>query len=105
MLCDVVRRRRRRRRWAHAPVIHPFSIIMGLRLAALRAAGAPLKITFSSLVIGFKRSYFPLIHLQVVIGQFVIGYFVIGQFVIGQFVIGQFVIGQFNKPITFKEVV
>ena len=63
MLCDVVRRRRRR--WAHAPVIHaashfdqkkelhgflflcirvvPFSIIMGLRLAALRAAGAPLK--------------------------------------------------------------
>ena len=61
MLCDVVRRRRR---WAHAPVIHaashfdqkkrvawvpismhrcgPFSIIMGLRLAALRAAGAPL---------------------------------------------------------------
>ena len=63
MLCDVVRRRRR---WAHAPVIHaashfdhkkrvawvpismirvvPFSIIMGLRLAALRAAGAPLKI-------------------------------------------------------------
>ena len=65
MLCDVVRRRRRRRpRWAHAPVIHaashfdhkkelhgfpflcirvvPFSIIMGLRLAALWAAGAPL---------------------------------------------------------------
>ena len=55
---------RRRRRWAHAPVIHaashfdqkkrvawvpflcirvvPFSIIMGLRLAALQAAGAPL---------------------------------------------------------------
>ena len=62
MLCDVVRRRRRRR-WAHAPVIHaashfdkkelhrflflcmcvvPFSIIMGLPLAVLRAAGAPL---------------------------------------------------------------
>ena len=64
MLCDVVRRRRRRRRWAHAPVIHAAShfyhekrvawvsismhasdlvpIVMGLRLAALRAAGAPL---------------------------------------------------------------
>ena len=61
MLCDVVRRRRR---WAHAPVIHaashfyhektvawvsismhacdPFPIVMGLRLAALGAAGAPL---------------------------------------------------------------
>ena len=62
MLCDVVRRRRRRRRrWAHAPVIHaashfdhkkelhgflflcirvvPFSIIMGLCLAA--AFGPP----------------------------------------------------------------
>ena len=67
MLCDVVRRRRRRRRrWAHAPVIHvashfyheirvawvsismhacdPVPIVMGLRLAALRAAGAPLSI-------------------------------------------------------------
>ena len=65
ILCDVVRRRRRRRRrWAHGPVIHaashfyhekrvawvsismhacdPVSIVMGLRLAALRAAGAPL---------------------------------------------------------------
>ena len=65
MLCDVVRRRRhRRRRWAHAPVIHaashfyhekrvpwvsismhacdPVPIVMGLRSAALRAAGAPL---------------------------------------------------------------
>ena len=61
MLCDVVRRRRRRR-WAHAPTplailtirkelhgfpflcirVVPFSIIMGLRLAALRAVGAPL---------------------------------------------------------------
>ena len=63
MLCDVVRRRRRRR-WAHAPVIHaashfyhekivawvsismhardPVPIVMGLRLATLRAAGAPL---------------------------------------------------------------
>ena len=62
MLCDVVVRRRR---WAHAPVIHtashfylekrvawvsismhacdPVPIVMGLRLAALRAAGAPLK--------------------------------------------------------------
>ena len=61
MLCDVVVRRRR---WAHAPVIHtashfylekrvawvsismhacdPVPIVMGLRLAALRAAGAPL---------------------------------------------------------------
>ena len=61
ILCDVVRRRR----WAHAPVIHaaghfyhekrvawvsismhacdPVPIVMGLRLAALRAAGAPLK--------------------------------------------------------------
>ncbi len=60
MLCDVVVRRR----WAHAPVIHtagrfyhekivawvsismhtcdPVPIVMGLRLAALRAAGAPL---------------------------------------------------------------
>ena len=63
MLCDVVRRRRRRR-WAHAPAIHaashfyhkkrvawvcvsmhacdPVPIVMGLRLAALWAAGAPL---------------------------------------------------------------
>ena len=63
MLCDVVRRRRRRR-WAHAPVIHAashfdqkkrvawvpismhtcgsFFYNYGLRLAALRAAGAPL---------------------------------------------------------------
>ena len=63
------RRRRCRRRWVHAPVIHtanhfyhekrvakrvawvsismhacdPVPIVMGLRLAALRAAGAPLK--------------------------------------------------------------
>ena len=65
MLCDVVVARRR---WTHAPVIHaashfylekrvawvsifmdscdPVPIVMGLRLAALRAAGAPLKITF-----------------------------------------------------------
>ena len=62
MLCDVVRRRHRR--WAHALVIHaashfyhekrvawvsismhacdPVPIVMGLRLAALGAAGAPL---------------------------------------------------------------
>ena len=62
MLHDVVRRRRRH--WAHAPVIHaashfyqekrvawvsismhtcdPVPIVMGLRLAALGAAGAPL---------------------------------------------------------------
>ena len=66
MLCDVVRRRRR---WAQAPVIHaashfyhekrvawvsismhacdPVPIVMGLRLAALRAAGAPLIILLS----------------------------------------------------------
>ena len=67
MLCDVVRRRRRRRRrWDHAPVTYaashfyhekkvewvsismdacdPVPIVMGLRLAALRAAGAPLQI-------------------------------------------------------------
>ena len=64
MLRDVVRRRRRRRRWAHAPVIYaashfyhekrvawvsismyacdPVPIVMGLHLAALGAAGAPL---------------------------------------------------------------
>ena len=63
ILRDVVRRRRRRRRWVHAPVIHAAShfyhkkivawvsismhacdlvpIVMGLRLAALRDAGAP----------------------------------------------------------------
>ena len=63
MLRDVVRRRRRRC-WAHALVIHtashfyhrkrvawvsislhacdPVPIVMGLRMAALRAAGAPL---------------------------------------------------------------
>ena len=63
MLRDVVRRRRRRR-WAHAPVMHavshfyhkkrvawvsismhacdPVPIVMGLSLAALWAAGAPL---------------------------------------------------------------
>ena len=62
MLCDVVVRRRRR--WAHVPVVHaashfyhekrvawvsismhtcdPVPIIMGLRLAALLTAGAPL---------------------------------------------------------------
>ena len=61
MLRDVVRRRRR---WAHEPVIHgashfyrekrvawfsismhpcdPVPIVMGLRLAAFRAAGTPL---------------------------------------------------------------
>ena len=67
MLRDVVRRRRRRRRhrWAHAPMIHapshfyhekrvawvsismhtchPVALVMGLRYAALWAAGAPLK--------------------------------------------------------------
>ena len=91
-----------------------------------------IKMTISSIVIGLKKSYFPLIHLpscyrtvcsggglfvigQFVIGQFVIGQFVIvqfvivqfviGQFVVVQFVIGQFVIGQFNKPIPFKVVV
>ena len=64
MLRDVVRHRRRRHRWAHAPVIHaashfhhekrvvwvsismhacdPVTIVMGLRLAALRATGDPL---------------------------------------------------------------
>ena len=66
ILCDVVRRRRRRRRrrWAHAPVVHaashfyhekrvawvsismyacdPVPVVMGLRLATLRAAGTPL---------------------------------------------------------------
>ena len=65
MLCDVVRRRRRRRRrWAHAPVTHaanhfyhekkvawvsisihacdPVPTVMGLHLAALRAAEFPL---------------------------------------------------------------
>ena len=63
MLCDVVISRRCRC-WVHAPVIHaashfyhekrvawvsismhicdPVPIVMGLRLAALRAAGAPL---------------------------------------------------------------
>ena len=86
MLRDVVRRRR----WAHSPMIHaashlyhekrvawvsismhacdPVPIVMGLRLAALQAAGTPLisiiiKITISSLVIGLKMSYFPLIRL------------------------------------------
>ena len=49
-----------------------------------------IKITISSIVIGLKNSYFPLIHLPVVIGQFIIGLLVIGQF---------------NKPITFKVVV
>ena len=44
-----------------------------------------IKITISSIVIGLKNSHFPLIHLQVVIGQFVIG--------------------QFNKTITSKVVV
>ena len=43
-----------------------------------------IKITISSIVIGLKKSYFPLAC---------------------QVVIGQFVIGQFNKPITFKVVV
>ena len=64
MLCNVVRRSRRRR-WAHALVIHavnhfyhekrvawvsismhacdPVPIVMRLHLAALLAAGAPLK--------------------------------------------------------------
>ena len=67
MLCDVVVFRRRRR-WAHAPVIHaashfyhekrvawvsifmhicdPVPIVMGLRLAALRGARAPLSKVF-----------------------------------------------------------
>ena len=54
-----------------------------------------IKITISSIVIGLKISYFPLIHLSSVIGQFVIGHLVIGQFVIGQF----------NKPITLKVIV
>ena len=75
ILCDVVRRRcRRRRRWAHAPVIHaashfyhekrvawisismhacdPVPIVMGLRLAALRAVGAPL---LTSLIVQFHQ--------------------------------------------------
>ena len=64
MLCESVVDSRRRRRWAHVPVIHaashvyheesvawvsismhtcdPVPIVMGLRLAALRTAGAPL---------------------------------------------------------------
>ena len=54
-----------------------------------------IKSTISSIVIGLKNSYFPLIHLSSVIGQFVIGHLVIGQFVIGQF----------NKPITLKVIV
>ena len=73
MLCDVVVFRRHR--WAHAPVIHaasyfyhekrvawvsisvhicdPVPIVMGLRLAALRAAGAPLK---SRELLGYWRT-------------------------------------------------
>ena len=73
MLCDVVVVRRRR--WAHAPVIHaashfyrekrvarvsismytcpPVPIVMGLRMAALRAAGAPLQIKPTK----WKRAY------------------------------------------------
>ena len=75
MLCNVVRRRRR---WAHTPVIHaashfyhakrvawvsismhacdPVPIVMGLRLAALRAAGAPLLLLTNG----------PLVHLTIV---------------------------------------
>ena len=53
-----------------------------------------IKITSSSIVIGLKNFYFPLIHLSSVIGQFVIGHLVIGQFVIRQF----------NKPITLKVI-
>ena len=53
-----------------------------------------IKITISSLVIGLKNSYFPLIHLPSCYRT-----------VIGQLVIGQFVIGKFNKPIKFKVVV
>ena len=49
-----------------------------------------IKITITSIVIGLENTYFPLIDLQVVIGQFFIG---------------QFVIAQFSKPITFKVVV
>ena len=56
--------------------------------------GLILKILNSSHVIGLKKSYFPQLTCQVVIGQFVIG----------QLVIGQFVIGHFNKPIKFKVV-
>ena len=49
-----------------------------------------IKFTISSIVIGLKNSYFPLIHLPSCYRTVVIG---------------QFVIGQFNKPITFKVVV
>ena len=74
MLCNVVRRRR----WAHTPVIHaashfyhakrvawvsismhacdPVPIVMGLRLAALRAAGVPLLLLTNG----------PLVHLTIV---------------------------------------
>ena len=51
-----------------------------------------IKITISSIVIGLKNPYFPLIHLPSCYRTVFIG----------QFVIGQFVIGQFSKLVTFK---
>ena len=48
---------------------------------------------YSSIVIGLKKSYFPLIRCRAY------------QALIEHFVIGQFVVAQFNKPITFKVVV
>ena len=48
---------------------------------------------YSSIVIGVKKSYFPLIRCRAY------------QALIEHFVIGQFVVAQFNKPITFKVVV
>ena len=84
-----MRRRRRRRRWAHAPAIctashvdhekrvasvsismhacGSFSIVMVLRLAALRAAGAPLIIERSiqqtNFSMPFKQILFKIVLL------------------------------------------
>ena len=52
-----------------------------------------IKITISSIVIGFKKLLFPTNPLVVIEQSF-----------IGQLVIAQYVIGQVNKPITFKVV-
>ena len=82
MLYDVVRRRGR---WAHAPMIHtashfyhakrvawvsisihacdPVPIVMGLRLAALRAAGAPLLIC--DLISWLKLVMLPMWHVLI----------------------------------------
>ena len=64
-----------------------------------------IKITISSIVIGLRNSYLPLIHLSSCYRTVFIGQLVIEQFVIGQLVIEQFVIGQLNQPITFNVVV